>query len=58
MRPIVILIAVLHLHAASQQVFVVWQLMGEIEIRIYLHDSDLWPPEVMAVLREKAAIGD
>jgi hypothetical protein len=43
--------AKLYLHAASQQVFAVWHVSGEIENRIYPQDTNLWPSEAMAMLR-------
>lgn len=46
--------AVLYLHAPTQQVFAIWHVTGEIENHIWPEDTGLWPPEAMAILREKA----
>jgi len=46
--------AVLYLEAATQRVFAIWRVYGEVENRIWPADTTLWPPEAMAVLRAKA----
>lgn len=47
--------AVLYLHRETEQVFAIWHVSGEIENRFFPQDTNLWPPEAMAVLREVAA---
>lgn len=46
--------AVLYLDRATEQPFAIWHVYGEIESRIYPQDTTLWPPEAMALLRERA----
>ena len=46
--------ALLYLHVPTQQVFAFWHVMGEIEGHAWPEDKTLWPPEAMAILREKA----
>ena len=46
--------ALLYLHRETQQVFAIWHVYGEIENRIHPQDTTLWPPEAMALLRERA----
>lgn len=46
--------AVLYLHKATQQVFAIWHVSGEIENRIFPEDTTLWPPEAMVILRANA----
>jgi hypothetical protein len=46
--------AVLYLDAASQQVFAIWHVYGEIENRIWPEDTTQWPEAAMAVLRAEA----
>lgn len=48
--------AVLYIDGATQQPFVTWHVTGEIEYRIWPNDTNLWPSEAMAVLRDKAAV--
>ena len=46
--------ALLYLHRETQQVFAIWHVYGEIENRVYPQDTTQWPPEAMALLRERA----
>ncbi len=46
--------AVLYLDSVSRQPFVIWKVSGEASYRIWPEKTDLWPPEAMAVLRDKA----
>ena len=46
--------AVLYLDSASEQPFVIWNVSGEANYRIWPADTNLWPPEAMGVLRDKA----
>lgn len=46
--------AILYLHRETQRVFAVWHVYGEIENRIYPGDTNIWPPEAMAMLRNAA----
>jgi len=46
--------AVLYIDRATRQPFVIWHVTGEIEYRIWPNDTNLWPSEAMAVLRDKA----
>lgn len=43
--------AVLYLHPATEGVFAIWHVSGEIENRIWPEDTTVWPPEAMAALR-------
>ena len=46
--------AVVYLDSVSKQPFVIWKVSGEASYRIWPEKTDLWPPEAMAVLRDKA----
>jgi hypothetical protein len=46
--------AVLYLHGATETVYAIWHVMGEVETRVWPKDTDQWPPEVLAALREIA----
>jgi hypothetical protein len=46
--------ALLYLHVPTRQVFAFWHVMGEIEGHAWPEDKSQWPPEAMAILREKA----
>lgn len=46
--------AVLYLDSVSEQPFVIWKVSGEASYRIWPEKTDLWPPEAMAMLRDKA----
>ncbi|NJM84341.1 MAG: hypothetical protein HC844_19530 [Tabrizicola sp.] len=46
--------AVLYIHKASQQVFAIWRVTGEVENRIWPEDTSVWPAEAMLKLREVA----
>jgi hypothetical protein len=46
--------AVLYLHRDTEQVFAIWHVEGEVENRIWPADTTTWPPEAMALLRERA----
>jgi hypothetical protein len=43
--------AFLYLHPATENVFVGWHVMGEIEPHIWPTDTNIWPDEAMAALR-------
>lgn len=44
--------AFLYLHPATKGVFVGWHVEGEIEPHIWPADTNTWPPEAMAALRQ------
>jgi hypothetical protein len=46
--------AVLYLDAATEQVFAIWHVYGEVENRIWPADTTQWPEAAMAVLRAEA----
>ena len=46
--------AVIYLDGGSERPFVIWKVSGEASYRFWPEETDLWPPEAMAVLREKA----
>ncbi len=46
--------AVLYIHKASQQVFAIWHVGGEVENQVWPKDTSVWPPEAMAALQEVA----
>lgn len=46
--------AILYLDRATQQPYAIWHVYGEIENRIFPQDTTLWPPEAMALLRDRA----
>jgi len=46
--------AILYLHRETQQVFAIWHVYGEIENRIFPQDTNIWPPEAMYLLRDRA----
>ena len=45
--------AVLYLHKATRQVYVIWHVYGEVKNRIFPADMTTWPPEATAALRSK-----
>lgn len=47
--------AVLYLHKASQGVYAIWHVEGEIEPHVWPADTTRWPPEAMAALRAAVA---
>ena len=46
--------AVIYLDGGSEQPFVIWKVSGEASYHIWPEKTDLWPPEAMAMLRDKA----
>jgi hypothetical protein len=46
--------AVLYLDAATEQVFAIWHVYGEVENRIWPAETTQWPEAAMAVLRAEA----
>jgi hypothetical protein len=46
--------AILYLDRATRQPFAIWHVYGQIENRIFPQDTTQWPPEAMALLRDRA----